>query len=708
MRINRPLIPKLDVVCWLGSLLLSTFVLDAPSVIGQDTGLENLTVVEDDQLTLSEKTPQVVRSDRLHDFHFAFSIARPSGEWKFLSEEKAQSVVPGGVLVMTRQQAFMAVIVERVADTDLQAYCNLAIDGLDKYDPIVMTRKRIVVDGEPATQMRIDAKVESIPFIYLFTVIKRGDWFYKVTGWTTRSRFPQYRDDLDRIGRSVKLNREKQPTTRRTLQAKDSFGPTWELRDGVYANAVFGFRLTPTKSLRALNRRELLVNGQDAVAGLSCNNPTFNQMFVVERTEPADQDRFRDQVIWDTAAELQITLIDPEIEQVTVGGLSAKQYIYRNTQVGGLPLDIAQTVFFRGKHFFRLQSWWFSNEAKQAEELLSQSYQVLTWLDQPQMERLTRRLTKRDASNVVGKEFCLRSGVYHDFQYGFRLELPEGLWRASAGDAAKTENEDARLIADLADSGCHLNVIPDTGDYTARQYHDIVVRQMDTIDPSETQSLQIGEMEFLKTEFDFRLNAFQFRFHVITTTRGNRHIQLVCSTLKSNQDQLPAFSTGLMKGLTFPKEKPKAVVIKGSSLEDHRLGFALAFPEGWTVSKNRVQDLESPGSTYLVDRAGPISCAASGVCIRLGAIDQQLLIDSLLSVSSFKQIPGTLTEFDTIVDDRPAKEISFDIEDNSDEDLFATVWILYRGNTVYTFLVVYDYTEREGVNQYKQFFYLLD
>jgi len=567
-----------------------------------------------------------------------------------------------------------------------------------------LKRQSVEVDDRLGVAITLKVTIEGVDFTYRCLLIQNGNFYYQILGWTMSRHFPGVEADLVAVGESITFAEDRDPQIRASLGAEDDHGVDWIITDNVYSNVSFGFRLRPRGDFRLSERQELQQMGPDASAGIVGNYPTFYQVYVIEFAGEQNQEQFAENVLLWMEQEFDLLGVSSTTSTLTLAGVEAQQRIYENANLGGLAYDISQTYFFRDSYFFRIQSWWPSAEAEAARTRLLQSYELLEWLSDQERTELLAEFTEFDANNAVGFEYSLRHNVFRDFQYGFTMTIPPGLWEVETGDTAQLINPDARLIALLSSEGIQFLIIPELLRIDHSEYHEILRQSMDVPAEVVTEPLQHHDLELLVSAFDSMEGAFSISYRLVTAVRGRKHIQLLVWSQMANKNTLDEWLPKIIEGFEMPVSSPQIIERKGRVIKDHRLGFQMTYTDGWSHEVTPIPGLEAL-SNMIVLSTPEKECLALAVYVPLGGFDENLIIDAMMANMMFGIDPSTRREEASTLAGLPARQISFD---SQEEDISFTVWIAVRGNTAYFLLIQGKTGELGSLDTYKEFFSLLD
>lgn len=654
---------------------------------------------------VSPETPQGIRGDVFEDYHYAFTLTRPSDSWQFLQEQRANRIHADAVLAMTNsaQHSFVAMIVEKLDNATLDAYVDLILSNFDELNARELERLSIDRDGRPGVVITLEATVEGIDFTYRNLLIKNGHFFYQILGWSLSQYYPIAEAEIRAVGESLVFADDREPQVRAGLGAEDDYGVDWIIRDNIYSNVSFGFRLRPQHDFRLTERQELQQMGPEASAGIVSSNPTFYQLYLVEFVGDQNKEEYAENVLLWLEQEFNLLGVNAKKSSVSVAGIEAEQWIYENADLGGLAFDVAQTLFFRDAYLYRIQSWWLSSEADTAQARLLQSYELMEWLDEEERADLLAGFTELDANNAVGSEYSLRNNVFRDFQYGFTLTLPPGLWQVATGDAAHLISSDARLIASLTTDGVQFLVIPELLTMGHEEYHQILRENLSVSADVPIDTLRHQDLDLLLSAFSEWEGGFNISYRLVTAVRGRKHLQLLVWAHESSQENLDQWLPRIIEGLSVPVSSPQIIERQGRTIKDHRLGFQMTYADGWGHTVEPIGGLEAVSNMINLS-SEETSCSAMAVFVP-GRLDEDRIIEAMMSNALFGIDPSTRREEASTLAGLPARQIAFESQEGS---FSFRAWIVRRGNTAYFLMVNGPAGGFVPLETYKSFFALLD
>lgn len=634
----------------------------------------------------SPENPQVIRGNLFEDYHYAFTLRKPSQAWQFRAEEKARRLNPDAVMAVfnASTKGFFAVVPERIADSTLEKYVDLFFTNPVLAQAEAGERRNLQVDGRPAVQFEMKARTQGLEFSYFITLIRNGNFYYQLWGWSHASRFNDCRAGLKAIAGTIDFAEDRKPLIRAPQSVLEALGVDWRISKGIYSNASYGFRLVPPDGWRLMERTELETSAPDAAAGLVYPDPVIYQNYVVETVGSVDEEEFIRSLLKNLESELGLEGRKPEISPKEIAGEKAVERLYRRTDlVGAAPYDFCVLSFFRKGLFFRVQTWWQSSQSEEGLRAARKSYAALEWLDDASRRRLEDELLRHDGNNRVGRQFSVRKGLFRDFRFGFTFKAPSGLWHIHAGEDLKAQYPDARAVFSHAGEGVTVLLSPELIDMSHDEYHRTLLRNMSAKDP-ETRDIERRGSTLRLSTFSATIGDFAMTYALLTGTQGRKHIQASASALLSNRKNLEARIDEIIDGLEVSPASLRSIERSARRIRDNRLGYQVEHDGTWTVQIPKAfKGLEAVSSMMILTSKKTI-CLVMAICMTTG-FDEELAIQAMVSGAGLNVDPRTRKERRSTLAGLPANEYSMDgrwLQQSSS----IKVWLAGRANTTYMFL----------------------
>lgn len=662
---------------------------------------------ETETVSVSEETSQVVDGNTFEDYFLALKITRPDSTWQFLDQEHAANLVPDASMGMinVQRQGYAALLGERLSDISLEQYIDLITSSGPLSTAKDLKTESIEIDGFPAIETQRQATIEGIDFTYHIVIVKRGDFFYQLIGWSLTNAFHLCESDLRSIANSISFVRDREPQVRSRIFVENDQSFDWKISEGIYSNAAFRFRLTPTENLSMMGQLELTIINEDATAGVANVNDDFHQIYLVEPKGDMDEDKFLEIIYTGISEQMEGKPI-PEPTTVNCGGVTAKQFLFQRVETEGAFFDFTFTLFFHDGFFYRIQSWWPSDTTGLSTDLQKESLTMFEWISDQEVEQLETELASVDSNNAVGLEFCMRNGLFQDFEYGYSLRLPDGIWQVSTGDSSTFRSEDSRAIFNEARDGVQITLVPEQLDITHAKYHNILSQNLGIPDSNAARTVKHPDGDILVSAHNELTNGTPISYRLVTAQRGQRCVQLLMTCLQSLEANLDRRLPEIIEGFSFPEHSIQKVQGGGQVLIDNRLGYKLAVPNAWAQKPTASKEFESVGSlvVYANNEAG---FGVVAICLD-SEIDEEILIDAMAKNSGITFDPRTRKESTSTLGSVPAKLVQMSGRINR-ESVFIKIWIGNRGNTQYVFFVHGESGSKHETNaeDYKRFMKLI-
>lgn len=634
----------------------------------------------------SEAEPQVVRGNLLEDYHLAVTFMRPSPAWEFLKETKAQEIVPDASLGMInlQRQCYMMLICERIADLTPEQYLDLILSSGPLALGMEVKSWQAEVQGVPVLRTQRRTMVQGLPFTYFIQIAQRGEVFYQLIGWSLTDAYPGCEHELLAMADSMQFIADREPTFRGREQTTSDQSYEWIIENSIYRNAAYRFQLTPPEELRLTSRAELLQMNENATAGLTATQQEFYQIYLAEPIGTLPPEEFL--AISRENITLELDGAEPtSTETRTIAGQTATVLRYDQLDLEGIPYNFRYALLFHDGYFFRIQSWWIATaDAAAHEALLEKSYDSLSWLDPAETATTRAALAQFDPQNAVGPQFSFRQGTFRDFQYGYNLKLPEGIWQAQTGDAIQALNPDASAMFTEVARGVSLLLLPEELEASHEEYHALVRSFFEVPEDHPNTIIESADGTCLVFHSAETVENTPMAYRIVTAQQGKRCLQMIFSSLQSLEDELEAVAAAVVKEFRFPANPTPAVDARPQRLTDTRLGYQVSLPANWNRKTQQIPNLENVGSfTIFEDRDAAIGVMA--LCIG-SQVDESILIEAMSRNMGVTFDPGSRTEKAGTLGNLPARHIKMNGKSGK-RSVFLEAWLTKRGNTHYIFFI---------------------
>jgi hypothetical protein len=278
--------------------------------------------VHDGPTRATPETPQVIRGNELEDYHYAFTIRRPSAEWEIQLQERAISFLSDALLVIQnpRTGAGAWLAVERLPGVSLDDCATFHQSLWNELEAVELDRAEIVLDGHPGILAKLEATMGDVRFRYRQLTVKRGDYFYHVIGFANARTFEEVEDDIDAIQASLKFIKDREPQQRAKPGVRNGRGADWVLSSNTYWNASHGFGLKLSDNWLVASDKERMQFSPDATVLLECGDLEFYQTYHVDIVATNDRpliDRLLNQV----GERFDKREVRPDVRTVRIGGV---------------------------------------------------------------------------------------------------------------------------------------------------------------------------------------------------------------------------------------------------------------------------------------------------------------------------------------------------------------------------------------------------
>jgi len=662
----------------------------------------------------SSKNPQVVNGNVFEDYDYSFKITRPSPDWEFLAEAKAVDYTPDacmGAINLTKN-AFMMVIVEEGPDTSLAQYEANIADNFAALDSTVIKREERTLQKHPAIYCRIDAKISGVDFKYINIIVKRDGFFYQVNCWTQSMKFAAAEAEFHQLWTSLQFGARK-PEARTPPPTADQTGDSWQIAGNVFSSmyaASAGLRLTPPEGLDLVVGDELETIAPQALVALTSDSGML-QFYSLQATDGTADDMALKNPHQLTIENLGLADKKFETTDVKVGGIAASQRMYRDVPLDGGVFHVAMTHFVREGDLFVIDTLIPAGDQNGMKQLAA-TRTALQWLTAAEQSRLTAAILKADTNNAVGLDFSYRNNVFRDYQSGYQLELPSGLWQVLAGDNAREDGLDfaddkCRLFAHSVADRVTVEVYAGQLKATAQQYHlqarAAMLIDKDTPVKPVTASAQVLLQSSGETESDGVVQCFR----LVTASQGDTHVQLVVSTWKSNEAKLDPLLKKIVQSFKLKSDEVTKVTRSPRSLIDTRMGYRLDFEPAWNVHTAAIPGSE-PVSSLTAIHKRDIELVAMAICMK-GGLPNELAVESIANKASVDGAISSRSQRETVFAGLPASELTLQVKKNPlSRGTAYKGWIVNRGNTTYIFMITYRNGQHASTKPFEKMFSLID
>jgi hypothetical protein len=657
---------------------------------------------------------QIVDGNRFEDRDYAFAIERPSANWAFYLEDNIHEIAPDACmgLVNMDTQGFFTVVPEQGHGVSLRDYTDRIIASLVLEDAKILHRELISVADVPAIEISMRGTVDGLDTAAVLFVLKRGDFFFQLTGWSLERRFPDNEPGFHELAASLEFFTSRAPHARATrAPLLEQHGSSWRIQGHRYASASHGYELEIAPSWRFASKSELRsINSSAAVGLISQETPVF-QTQIVETVGELDRETITSRIVKEMKNRLGSEGRKISNRVVEVAGLPGREFVFAKSSAPEGP-HVFLTVFYRNKQCFQLHSWWDAGDKDTCMTAVRKTYGFFSFLDELSRDHLNEQLARADADNAVGPGHSYRGGVYQNYEHGFAYHRPQGTWHGLTGTRARELVEQAALVLESPTHGIHVVVIPgQAGNISHQEYHQSRLRDMDAPSSTEIKTRSNDKREFLVSDFRVAIDDLPFRYVLCSTIRGDLAVDLIVYGFETNMACVDSMLLGILTGLRIPAQTPASRVVHENVLTDHRLGYRLGTDApGWQVRSIPSDHLAAVSSMASLSSAN-VECVALGMC--MDSISEELALNGMLNIAGgigFQE--SSRSEEKDVLAGLPARRITLHGLNDLRKKVL-TVWVARQANSLYGYLVIRDtddasQSESAALEQCKSFLSLLD
>jgi len=524
-----------------------------------------------------------VAQDRgVTDEDYRFRIAPPGPGWRVLDEKGIQPLLPDGVAgAMQDGGVFGAVMVEGAPGANLKAMAQLLLDDMPLEGKVTEEFSSLTYCGKSAIRFKVRGSLNGVKFVYQNIIFMNDDHLYQVLSWGLESRVGPRSFDLFTRAFSLLPGEVRGRISERVTL--DSHGVGWRVKDGVFESAALRIALRPPGGWRLAVGAELGGMNADAEVGMICEGPEIYLVVISELAVGVDHAIF---------AEAAVTALgDRDFKEsgpprpMKIAGREVQVRRFSTVSFGGeQAFDIYKCAFFEGDFCIQVAAWCHTAYRDQAEKRLPEALGTIRILSEEEAGTVQEELLAGpDPENRVGAGYCLRRGIYRDFENGFTWRKPRGFWRVTVGDEARAENEDATIIFEEPSLGVQGTVIvEDVGDLDGPAYHRLVLQGMFGEEQAgktaeKAKQVKVGEVPAFTSMGALHFPGFNMLYRVTTMVVNRRGIQFLIYGVPANMAAVTRQVDEAVAGLDV-KLDMTPVVKHGDTVLDLRLGYAFRGP----------------------------------------------------------------------------------------------------------------------------------
>jgi hypothetical protein len=251
---------------------------------------------------------------------------------------------------------------------------------------------------------------------------------------------------------------------------------------------------------------------------------------------------------------------------------------------------------------------------------------------------------------------------------------------------------DARLFLLNPAEGVQLTVIPESLDMEHAEYHALLLQGLGVAEDVPTRTEKRGGTKLLVSAFPLTIDNMEFSFRLATAVQGERHVQLLVSSLRSNEQYLNQRFTEIISRFELHPTPPTMIENQGATTVDHRLGFQVTSPRSWKLANATPQQIRSIGTMFTMTQK-KAACIIIAICSPMG-FDEEMAVDSLIQNSHINVDPGSRSESDSTLAGIPARQVVMSGTQKG-EKAFVKMWMARRAHTMYLVLITGKHGSRE-------------
>jgi hypothetical protein len=530
----------------------------------------------------------------VEDKDYCFRLVAPGKDWRMLEEVEARKIAPDAVAGgMSTKGGFGFVIVEPVITADLEDMVKLLFDNMSVPDKKLTAPVEIEFQKEHAQRFQVEGTVESRAIKWDYVLVMHRGFVYQVICCAPVADFHWTNDKLTPFQSAFSFT-EGEPHARQVSnEIGDHIDVGWEVRNQTFRSAVFGMEAAPEAPWRLLVGKELRNVLPDAHVGFSCAVPEIYVVLIAENVGAAELEAvkaksFENLVMGQDSVPVKVLGHEVSLRQATSD--TAPQFEY----LCGITSEDATLT--------KILAWYPKPAADDARSKITSLLATTRQLDGKAREELIERLTSGpDVQNRVGKGWCVRRGVYEDFESGFRWTKPAGMWRMHAGDEAKQESEGCTLQFENEEIGLngYIGVLrteaPDIQNYlealAGSVFADVDWREL----PS--RKLQLGDAEAV-TISGLSKSEIPTQIDLTVAVTKDRVFHMIVAGTVGQMQRAAARVDAARGGLQIFAKANEPVIETEEVTRDERLGFTLSRPaDGWKRTHPPMKGAEGQGSS---------------------------------------------------------------------------------------------------------------
>lgn len=545
-----------------------------------------------------------------------FTMEPPGPGWRRLELNELREVYSEAEVGLAGPHGVVAVLCVRSDPrADLFACVERLLEEqlLEQSRPTFREATRI--DGREAAHALVTGRRDGAWWRYHATAFREGEELYLLLAWGRSDDVPA--DGSTLLEAALGLKRVEGVVfdeLARAGSAHDADGPGWRVRGGVYRDAALGFALSPRGAWRVASRAELAPLGAHVQAGLVDELHGAVLGFVAERVPGVD----RGDYVEDARREAVGHGHTAGTRQARIAGREVELRKFALPSPTGFADGTVRGVFaafFEGDRCFQVVGRYPSTSEQSMGRSLPQGLASLQLLDEAQVRELVAELLRTPVSiESVGPGWCLRDGIFTDFQNGLRWALPPGFWEVASGPEGPGQPTLELYERNLGVRGW---IRVDEGPvFAGEEGHRLALAQLHggglRAPAAAAARVRMGQLEGFASSCDVRDLRTRERALLASAGDARCSVRLCLQAPVETMERHAAALASAVRALAVYAAPLTPTVMERGSYRDARMGFELRAPqEDWSFA-------ERP-----VERFGPRAEAAEGVLVSFEGADGQ-------------------------------------------------------------------------------------
>ena len=510
----------------------------------------------------------------LVDEDFRFRLSWPGAGWKVLRERDARRLNHDAVAGLLHNEVMAIVIVESLPGIERESYTQLVIDNLSLADKRSSVEVR-EVDGHDESYIVVSGNQDGRDTTVRARLFAYQGYGYQILtiqlGKTPKTALAEQALAAFSLTNGPVSGRSDETAT------GDLDGLGWRLRDGRLEHGPAALRVTVPADWMVVSEGDLARMNHDAAIGLKSKR---DGMYLTVIAEPVNGVSAPAYIASRRASLEGVWTAQGDPVAMSVG--RAPIEMTRAHGQVGFPAELLWGAVVVGQRGYQFSIWFPQASGAQLRPKVPEVLAAIEFLDARTTATLVSELAAvPDRRVVVGDEFSLRGGVYHDFKHRLRWHQPPGLWRVTVGDEARAINAAIQVQAEDVVGGTYAQVIAEAWDGDLASY-EAAVRTTITSPITASGDTTVRGRPARYLEWNVDTDAMRLRMRNVLVVDGGRGVQVVAWALIGAWPSASTLSA-IADGLELLDALP--VTEAGPPYRDHRYGFAVTVPAGWTSTE---------------------------------------------------------------------------------------------------------------------------